>query len=160
MTRQHQKRGERILQTPRELLAERGYSEITIRELADRCGVSVPTLYNRFGGKDELIGEAVRNQFSRALRSVEDAGEPIGHQRLIALVGRVADGARRVVARCESENSARAGEASAGRDCYRATASGRREGEEKSGNRLSSNRYFGRSSTFHQGDIENSMAFS
>jgi AcrR family transcriptional regulator len=92
MTRQHQERGERILETTRELLAERGYSEITIRELADRCGVSVPTLYNRFGGKDELIGEAVRTQFSRVLGSVEDAGEPIGHQRLMGLVGRVADG--------------------------------------------------------------------
>jgi len=92
MNRQNQERGERILQATRELLAERGYAAVTVRELAHRCGVSVPTLYNRFGGKDDLIAQAVRSQFSRALGSSDDRGEPVGHQRLMGLVGRVADG--------------------------------------------------------------------
>jgi AcrR family transcriptional regulator len=92
MTQQKQERGERILEATRELLAERGYSQITVRELARRCGVSVPTLYNRFGGKDELIAQAVRSRFSQVLASVEDDEEPVGHPRLMALVARVADG--------------------------------------------------------------------
>jgi AcrR family transcriptional regulator len=92
MTQQKKERGERILEATRELLAERGYAAVTIRELARRCGVSVPTLYNRFGGKDELIAEAVRTQFSEVLGSVDGDGEPIGHRRLMALIGRMADG--------------------------------------------------------------------
>jgi len=92
MSEQNQERGDRILEATRELLAERGYSDVTVRELARRCGVSVPTLYNRFGGKDELIARAVQSQFFRVLGSLEDEGEPIGHPRLIALVARVADG--------------------------------------------------------------------
>lgn len=92
MNQQKEERGERILEATRELLAERGYAAVTVRELARRCGVSVPTLYNRFGGKDELIAQAVHSQFSRVLGSVEDRGEPIGHQRLMALVDRVAEG--------------------------------------------------------------------
>jgi AcrR family transcriptional regulator len=92
MDQQKKERGERILEATRELLAERGYAAVTVRELALRCGVSVPTLYNRFGGKDELIAEAVRTQFSEVLGSVDGDGEPIGHRRLMALIGRMADG--------------------------------------------------------------------
>jgi AcrR family transcriptional regulator len=92
MIRQKQERGERILEATRELLAERGYAGMTVRELASRCGVSVPTLYNRFGGKDELIAQAVRTQFSSVLGSLEDASAKPGHPRLIALIERVADG--------------------------------------------------------------------
>ena len=92
MSEQKQERGDRILEATRELLAERGYAEVTVRELASRCGVSVPTLYNRFGGKDELIARAVQSQFLRVLGSLEDDGEPIGHLRLLALVARIADG--------------------------------------------------------------------
>jgi AcrR family transcriptional regulator len=92
MIQQKNERGRRILDATRELLAERGYANVTIREIASRCGVSVPTLYNRFGGKDELIAQAVRSQFSEVLRSVDGEAEPIGHRRLMALVGRMADG--------------------------------------------------------------------
>lgn len=92
MIQQNQERGERILEATRELLAERGYSAVTVRELAHRCGVSVPTLYNRFGGKDELIAAAVRSRFTGVLGSVEAESEAIGHIRLMALVARVADG--------------------------------------------------------------------
>lgn len=92
MIQQKNERGQRILEATRELLAERGYANVTVRELAGRCGVSVPTLYNRFGGKDELIAEAVRSQFSEVLGSVDESAEPIGHRRLMALIGRMADG--------------------------------------------------------------------
>ena len=37
MTQQKKERGERILEATRELLAERGYAAVTIRELARRC---------------------------------------------------------------------------------------------------------------------------
>ena len=59
MDEQMRERRGRILEAARELLAERGYAAVTVRELAERCGVSVPTLYNRFESKDALIAEAV-----------------------------------------------------------------------------------------------------
>jgi AcrR family transcriptional regulator len=77
MSQQSHERGERILEATRELLAERGDSAVTVRELARRGGVSIPTLYNRFGGKDELIAAAVRSRFSGVLRSVEAEGEAV-----------------------------------------------------------------------------------
>ncbi len=88
ISEQMQERRQRILQTTRELLGERGYEAVTVRELAKRCGVSVPTLYNRFGGKDALIAEAVQDHFHGILRSALAGDEPPGHERLMALVGR------------------------------------------------------------------------
>ena len=92
MIQQKNERGRHILEATRALLAERGYANVTVRELADRCGVSVPTLYNRFGGKDELIAQAVRSQFSEVLGSVDGDAAPMGHRRLMVLIGRMADG--------------------------------------------------------------------
>lgn len=46
---QRLERRARILAAVRELLAERGWREVTIRDLARHCRVSVPTLYNQFG---------------------------------------------------------------------------------------------------------------
>ena len=92
IARQNRERGERILEATRELLAERGYDRVTVRELAERCGVSVPTLYNRFGGKDELIARAVEARFAPVLTSNGEDEEAAGYARLMALVGRIADG--------------------------------------------------------------------
>lgn len=88
ISEQMAERRQRILETTRELLAERGYEAVTVRELARRCGVSVPTLYNRFGGKDALIAEAVQDHFHAILRSAGAGDEPPGHARLMAIIGR------------------------------------------------------------------------
>lgn len=44
-----------ILDTARRMLSELGYSGTTMRGLADRAGVVPATLYNLYGGKDELL---------------------------------------------------------------------------------------------------------
>lgn len=44
-----------ILETARNMLSEHGYSGTTMRTLADRAGVVPATLYNLYGGKDELL---------------------------------------------------------------------------------------------------------
>jgi AcrR family transcriptional regulator len=81
----------RILDAVRELVAERGWRDVTMRDLARRCRVSVPTLYNQFGGKDELLAAAALGHFGELLeRTVREAG-PGGWQRLLALVGRCAE---------------------------------------------------------------------
>lgn len=91
MAEQKLERRERILEAARELIAERAYREITVRDLARRCGVSVPTLYNQFGGKDALLTAAVESHF-RATFAAVTAGEeqPPGPERILDLVRQVA----------------------------------------------------------------------
>ena len=85
-------RRERILSATRDLIAERGYREVTVRELARRCRVSVPTLYNLFGGKDELLRAAVESQLRGVLASLEPAAARArGELPLIELVERCAE---------------------------------------------------------------------
>lgn len=41
------------------LFWEKGYERTTVRDLTDAMGISAPSLYNAFGGKQELFDEAV-----------------------------------------------------------------------------------------------------
>ena len=45
----------RIGKVARQLVAERGYEGLTMRELAQKARVAVPTLYNLFGSKDAIL---------------------------------------------------------------------------------------------------------
>jgi len=86
VTRQREERKQRILEMARALIAERGYEGVTMRDLAEASLVSVPTLYNLFGGKNELLLEAVLSYFATLVAGVArpDTGE--GLDRLLALV--------------------------------------------------------------------------
>lgn len=53
-----------IMKTARLMIAERGFDALTIRDLAESCRVSVPTLYNQFGGKDQLLAAAIEDHFT------------------------------------------------------------------------------------------------
>lgn len=64
-------RHEAILATAREMLSE-GDGTIRMRDLAKRSGVALGTLYNRFGGKESLAGEAVVEVLRDRLVSWED----------------------------------------------------------------------------------------
>ncbi|MBX3160834.1 MAG: TetR/AcrR family transcriptional regulator [Deltaproteobacteria bacterium] len=55
----------RILATARELVAKHGYDGLTMRELASAARVSVPTLYNLFGGKDQILIAELEAQAAR-----------------------------------------------------------------------------------------------
>jgi len=91
VSEQKLERRARILAAVRELVAERGWRDVTIRDLAHRCRVSVPTLYNQFGGKDELLAAAALGHFAELLeQTARDAG-PGGWRRVLALVQRCAD---------------------------------------------------------------------
>jgi AcrR family transcriptional regulator len=48
-------RRERIGKVARQLVVERGYAGLTMRELAQKARVAVPTLYNLFGSKDAIL---------------------------------------------------------------------------------------------------------
>lgn len=91
VTEQKLERRARMLAAVRELVAERGWREVTIRDLACRCRVSVPTLYNQFGGKDELLAAAALDHFAELLEQTAREAGPGGYRRVLALVRRCAE---------------------------------------------------------------------
>jgi len=71
---QHQtERRARILAAARRLIAARGYDGLTMRELARESRVSVPTLYNLFGGKRALLLGELEATFAAVATAVEQA---------------------------------------------------------------------------------------
>lgn len=86
VTEQKLERRQRMLEATRELIARRGHEDITVKELAEACRVSVPTIYNTFGGKDELIGEAARANFADVLVRAEAGVSEEGLQRLLGII--------------------------------------------------------------------------
>jgi AcrR family transcriptional regulator len=66
-------RRERILEAAREIVAERGYEGLTIRELAQAAGVTAPTIYNLIGSKDQVLVAAVAELTERFVRGIERA---------------------------------------------------------------------------------------
>jgi AcrR family transcriptional regulator len=91
VTEQKLERRERILAGARELISERGYAGLTMRDLAAHCRVSVPTLYNQFGGKDALLASAVESHFTGLLDAVREGSGQRGHARVLAVVAACAE---------------------------------------------------------------------
>jgi len=50
----------RILDTARELFAEKGVQRTSLREIADRLGITKPALYYHFSSRDELVRSIVQ----------------------------------------------------------------------------------------------------
>lgn len=80
-TRQANKalRRQKILDVARELIASRGFEAFTISELASRSGVSIPTVHNLFGKKNDLVLELFRDLVARIdeVLSEPDLADPI-----------------------------------------------------------------------------------
>ena len=85
VSKQREERKRRILDVARKLIAEKGYDGVTMRELADLSLVSVPTLYNLFGGKNELLFAAVESYFKDLLGGSALATAGVGLDRILFL---------------------------------------------------------------------------
>ncbi|MFD0638031.1 TetR/AcrR family transcriptional regulator [Catenulispora yoronensis] len=72
-----------ILAATRALLAERGWVDLTIAEVASRAGVAKTTLYRRWPGKADLVVDAMAELFSHL--EVVDRGSMV--QDALATVG-------------------------------------------------------------------------
>jgi AcrR family transcriptional regulator len=90
VTKQREERKNRILEVARDLIADRGYDGVTMRDLADESLVSVPTLYNLFGGKQELLLAAIESYFLELLRDTERSGRDEGLPQLMSLAEAIA----------------------------------------------------------------------
>jgi AcrR family transcriptional regulator len=66
-----QQRQETILATARRLIAEKGYSGLTMRDLATASKVSEKTLYNLYESKDRLVMQAVADLLEAIVQGVE-----------------------------------------------------------------------------------------
>jgi AcrR family transcriptional regulator len=64
---------ERLVAAVAEACAEKGYSETSVADLAQRAGVSTATFYKLFAGKLECALEAHRELFGRLLEEVDRA---------------------------------------------------------------------------------------
>jgi TetR/AcrR family fatty acid metabolism transcriptional regulator len=55
---------ELILSTAAKLFGERGFANVSIRDICDGAGVTPPTIYHHFGNKDQLFQEVIRSRLS------------------------------------------------------------------------------------------------
>jgi len=90
ITEQRLARRALILDAARRMIAEKGYEAVTVRDLAERCRVSVPTLYNQFGGKDALLAAAAEEHFLGVLNAADTAAARPGFERLERVVSQCA----------------------------------------------------------------------
>lgn len=49
------------------MIAEKGYSGVTMRELAEKSGVAYKSLYDLYGSKDNLLGKAIEERLRLVL---------------------------------------------------------------------------------------------
>ena len=62
--RNMQKRRDRILTEARSIIAERGFDAFNLRDLAERSALTVPTVYNLIGNKDEILKALILGSFA------------------------------------------------------------------------------------------------
>jgi len=76
---------EALLQAAAEIFAERGYDGASVDEIAGTAGVSVGSIYSRFGSKRDLFRELMSEYMERDLARVRDgfAAGPEGGLRVL-----------------------------------------------------------------------------
>jgi len=74
-------RRRQILEAARRLIESEGYDELTMRNLANESGVTVPTIYNLIGNKEQVLFEAIEDQTVAFASNFKD-----GHNDLISVV--------------------------------------------------------------------------
>jgi AcrR family transcriptional regulator len=71
---------QRLRDAARELTEERGYNAVTVAEIASRAGVSVKTLFQHFGSKEELLVAElaeIHDQMIEAVRTRDPSKTPL-----------------------------------------------------------------------------------
>jgi AcrR family transcriptional regulator len=80
---------ERLLEAASELFYREGIRAVGVDTVSERAGVSKRTLYNRFGGKDELVAEYLRRRDERWRTHLREVtGRVTGpREKLLAVFG-------------------------------------------------------------------------
>jgi AcrR family transcriptional regulator len=85
-----------ILSRARELMEERGYDGITMRDLAERSGVALKTLYDIYRSKDELLAKAIEERARLVFAGLDKDTGRTGFDRLMMIADRQWRGALEV----------------------------------------------------------------
>jgi AcrR family transcriptional regulator len=85
-----------ILSRAREIIEERGYDGVTMRDLADRSGVALKTLYDIYGSKDELLAKAIEERARLVFEGLDRSTGKTGFDRLMMIIERQWRGALEV----------------------------------------------------------------
>ena len=67
-----ERRRQRILAEARTILARDGLAALTVRSLAQQAAVTVPTIYNLVGNKDDLLRQLIEELLTRCEQALED----------------------------------------------------------------------------------------
>lgn len=86
LTERQIRRREDILAAARELITERGYEGVTMRDLAKASGVAPKTLYHQFESKEKLLRAAVEERFRYAYQQIDEAEIARGIDRLFFII--------------------------------------------------------------------------
>lgn len=62
---------EKITEVGKNILLEKGYKELNIRDIAKECGIGVGTFYNYFKDKEELITKIFMNDWNKILNTID-----------------------------------------------------------------------------------------
>lgn len=66
-------RERQMIAVAEEIFAERGYQAASMDDIAERCGVSKPMLYEYFGSKEGLLVACIRNARAEMARATSEA---------------------------------------------------------------------------------------
>jgi AcrR family transcriptional regulator len=91
LAQQMGERRERILAAAREVIGQRGYEALTMRDLARASRVTVPTIYNLVGSKEQVLIAAVEEQTARFEAGLARGAELSPLERVIAVVDACVD---------------------------------------------------------------------
>ena len=73
---------EHVLSTAAQLFAERGFANVSIRDICDEAGVTAPTIYHYFGNKDRLFQAAIECTEEAIYNSLTMATTTSGYRSL------------------------------------------------------------------------------
>jgi AcrR family transcriptional regulator len=86
-----ERRRERILAAAREIVAREGMDGVSMRKLAYAAHVSVPTLYNLFGSKEDIRRAMCSGFFEEIDRDLEEKSSDRPVEQLLAFVTEAVD---------------------------------------------------------------------
>ena len=89
---ERQRRENEILRVAGEMLAERGYANLNMDELAEVVGISKPTLYQHFKSKEDLITQVIATNMKNFSQFAADSMEGTPLERLTTMMRVMAKG--------------------------------------------------------------------
>jgi AcrR family transcriptional regulator len=64
-----------ILQSAQKLIFRHGYSKVGMKDIADDCSISRPTLYKFFSNKEAIVARLIEKQMEHSLGSIQGLAE-------------------------------------------------------------------------------------